>query len=143
MFLSVCRQLKLIQVTDRLTDRHTIQTKAWILYVPLSHLVNVCLFCHLGPVSVREQIKMINEKFAGAAGNQWQEPYPLHRYTLLQTMQQQLTSSQHIITVILQCYSAVVFFLNDLTGSRKESGKEQLGDFFGGSNSYAECYPAT
>lgn len=54
------------------------------------------------PISVREQIKMINEKFAGAAGNQWQEP-----------------------------------------GSRKESGKEQLGDFFGGSNSYAECYPAT
>lgn len=31
-----------------------------------------------GPTSVREQIKMINEKFAGAAGTQWQnrEPYP-------------------------------------------------------------------
>ncbi|TMS14412.1 Protein Red [Larimichthys crocea] len=31
-----------------------------------------------GPGSVREQIKMINEKFAGAAGSQWpgQEPYP-------------------------------------------------------------------
>uniref|UniRef100_A0A674NHS2 IK cytokine n=1 Tax=Takifugu rubripes TaxID=31033 RepID=A0A674NHS2_TAKRU len=30
------------------------------------------------------------------------------------------------------------------TGSlRRDSGKEQLGDFFGGSNSYAECYPAT
>ncbi|TKS83447.1 Protein Red [Collichthys lucidus] len=56
-----------------------------------------------GPGSVREQIKIINEKFAGAAGSQWpgQEP-----------------------------------------GSRRD-GKEQLGDFFGGSNSYAECYPAT
>ncbi|XP_030294744.1 protein Red [Sparus aurata] len=56
-----------------------------------------------GPGSVREQIKMINEKFAGAAGSQWpgQEP-----------------------------------------GSQRGS-KEQLGDFFGGSNSYAECYPAT
>uniref|UniRef100_A0AAX7VGZ1 IK cytokine n=1 Tax=Astatotilapia calliptera TaxID=8154 RepID=A0AAX7VGZ1_ASTCA len=30
------------------------------------------------------------------------------------------------------------------TGSqRRDSSKEQLGDFFGGSNSYAECYPAT
>uniref|UniRef100_UPI0037E8200B protein Red n=1 Tax=Semicossyphus pulcher TaxID=241346 RepID=UPI0037E8200B len=57
-----------------------------------------------GPGSVREQIKMINEKFAGAAGSQWpgQEP-----------------------------------------GSQRRDGKEQLGDFFGGSNSYAECYPAT
>uniref|UniRef100_A0A669AZF6 IK cytokine n=2 Tax=Oreochromis TaxID=8139 RepID=A0A669AZF6_ORENI len=52
-----------------------------------------------GPGSVRDQIKMINEKFAGA----------------------------------LVC-----------TGSqRRDSSKEQLGDFFGGSNSYAECYPAT
>uniref|UniRef100_A0A3Q3G8A6 Protein Red-like n=1 Tax=Labrus bergylta TaxID=56723 RepID=A0A3Q3G8A6_9LABR len=41
-----------------------------------------------------DQIKIINEKFAGAAGSQ-------------------------------------------------RDGKEQLGDFFGGSNSYAECYPAT
>uniref|UniRef100_A0A3Q3WWK2 Uncharacterized protein n=1 Tax=Mola mola TaxID=94237 RepID=A0A3Q3WWK2_MOLML len=48
-----------------------------------------------GPSSVREQIKMINEKFAGAAGSQ------------------------------------------------RDGSKEQLGDFFGGSNSYAECYPAT
>ncbi|XP_060911763.1 protein Red [Labrus mixtus] len=57
-----------------------------------------------GPGSVRDQIKIINEKFAGAAGSQWQsqEPYPSRR-----------------------------------------DGKEQLGDFFGGSNSYAECYPAT
>uniref|UniRef100_A0A3Q3IR74 IK cytokine n=1 Tax=Monopterus albus TaxID=43700 RepID=A0A3Q3IR74_MONAL len=47
-----------------------------------------------GPESVREQIKIINEKFAGAAGSQ-------------------------------------------------DGSKEQLGDFFGGSNSYAECYPAT
>uniref|UniRef100_A0A3Q3APC2 IK cytokine n=1 Tax=Kryptolebias marmoratus TaxID=37003 RepID=A0A3Q3APC2_KRYMA len=59
-----------------------------------------------GPGSVRDQIKMINEKFGGAAGSQWQgqESYP--------------------------------FFPID-------SSKEQLGDFFGGSNSYAECYPAT
>ncbi|XP_034406705.1 protein Red [Cyclopterus lumpus] len=57
-----------------------------------------------GPGSVRDQIKIINEKFAGAAGSQWpgQEP-----------------------------------------GSQRRDGKEQLGDFFGGSNSYAECYPAT
>ncbi|XP_039633665.1 protein Red [Perca fluviatilis] len=57
-----------------------------------------------GPASVREQIKIINEKFAGAVGSQWpgQEP-----------------------------------------GSQRRDGKEQLGDFFGGSNSYAECYPAT
>uniref|UniRef100_A0A3Q1CK14 IK cytokine n=1 Tax=Amphiprion ocellaris TaxID=80972 RepID=A0A3Q1CK14_AMPOC len=47
-----------------------------------------------------EQIKMINEKFAGAAGSQWQS-------------------------------------------QERDSSKEQLGDFFGGSNSYAECYPAT
>uniref|UniRef100_A0A8D3AZS9 Protein Red n=1 Tax=Scophthalmus maximus TaxID=52904 RepID=A0A8D3AZS9_SCOMX len=53
-----------------------------------------------GPGSVREQIKIINEKFAGAADS--------------------------------QC-----------TGSTRRDGKEQLGDFFGGSNSYAECYPAT
>uniref|UniRef100_A0A7N8XWA0 IK cytokine n=1 Tax=Mastacembelus armatus TaxID=205130 RepID=A0A7N8XWA0_9TELE len=52
-----------------------------------------------GPGSVREQIKMINEKFAGA----------------------------------LLCTGA----------SRRDGSKEQLGDFFGGSNSYAECYPAT
>ncbi|KAM3869027.1 protein Red [Diretmus argenteus] len=57
-----------------------------------------------GPGSVREQIKMINEKFAGAAGSQWQ-----------------------VITA----------------GQRRDSSKEQLGDFFGMSNSYAECYPAT
>ncbi|KAM9700173.1 LOW QUALITY PROTEIN: protein Red [Menidia menidia] len=56
-----------------------------------------------GPGSVRDQIKMINEKFAGAAGSQWQSQEP---------------------------------------GQRRDS-KEQLGDFFGGSNSYAECYPAT
>ncbi|XP_070773019.1 protein Red [Enoplosus armatus] len=58
-----------------------------------------------GPESVREQIKMINEKFAGAAGSQWQGQEP---------------GSQ-----------------------RRDGSKEQLGDFFGGSNSYAECYPAT
>uniref|UniRef100_A0A668U6Q6 IK cytokine n=1 Tax=Oreochromis aureus TaxID=47969 RepID=A0A668U6Q6_OREAU len=58
-----------------------------------------------GPGSVRDQIKMINEKFAGAAGSQWQSQEP---------------GSQ-----------------------RRDSSKEQLGDFFGGSNSYAECYPAT
>ncbi|XP_029374623.1 protein Red [Echeneis naucrates] len=57
-----------------------------------------------GPGSVREQIKMINEKFAGAAGSQWQSQEP---------------------------------------GSQRRDSKEQLGDFFGGSNSYAECYPAT
>uniref|UniRef100_A0A3P8RZJ1 IK cytokine n=1 Tax=Amphiprion percula TaxID=161767 RepID=A0A3P8RZJ1_AMPPE len=28
-------------------------------------------------------------------------------------------------------------------GRDRDSSKEQLGDFFGGSNSYAECYPAT
>ncbi|XP_072315783.1 protein Red [Eucyclogobius newberryi] len=55
-----------------------------------------------GPGSVRDQIKLINEKFAGAAGPQW----------------------------------------NQEAGSRRD-GKERLGDFFGGSNSYAECYPAT
>ncbi|KAG7237501.1 hypothetical protein INR49_032250 [Caranx melampygus] len=62
-----------------------------------------------GPGSVREQIKMINEKFAGAAGSQWQsqEPYP---------------------SILLD---------------NGRDCKEQLGDFFGGSNSYAECYPAT
>ncbi|KAK5917572.1 hypothetical protein CgunFtcFv8_002411 [Champsocephalus gunnari] len=52
-----------------------------------------------GPGSVRDQIKIINEKFAGAAGSEWPGHTP--------------------------------------------KGKEQLGDFFGGSNSYAECYPAT
>ncbi|KAM7373808.1 hypothetical protein PAMP_006510 [Pampus punctatissimus] len=57
-----------------------------------------------GPGSVKEQIKMINEKFAGAAGSQWQG--------------------------------------QDSVSGRRD-GKEQLGDFFGGSNSYAECYPAT
>ncbi|PWA24637.1 hypothetical protein CCH79_00016156 [Gambusia affinis] len=61
------------------------------------------------PGSIKDQIKIINEKF-GAAANQWQnqEPYP------------------------------------SLLGlPRRDSSKEQLGDFFGGSNSYAECYPAT
>uniref|UniRef100_A0A4W6E404 IK cytokine n=1 Tax=Lates calcarifer TaxID=8187 RepID=A0A4W6E404_LATCA len=57
-----------------------------------------------GPGSVRDQIKMINEKFAGAAG---------------------------------------ILIVNLCTGSQRRDGKEQLGDFFGGSNSYAECYPAT
>ncbi|KAM9788452.1 protein Red [Neosynchiropus ocellatus] len=61
------------------------------------------------PASVREQIKMINEKFAGQAGSEWQEAYP---------------------------------FIMSHGTSRRES-KEHLGDFFGGSNSYAECYPAT
>uniref|UniRef100_A0A1A8F559 IK cytokine n=1 Tax=Nothobranchius korthausae TaxID=1143690 RepID=A0A1A8F559_9TELE len=58
-----------------------------------------------GPGSVRDQINMINEKFGGAAGSQWQGQEP---------------GSQ-----------------------RRDSSKEHLGDFFGGSNSYAECYPAT
>ncbi|TWW75256.1 Protein Red [Takifugu flavidus] len=30
-----------------------------------------------------------------------------------------------------------------MINEKRDSGKEQLGDFFGGSNSYAECYPAT
>lgn len=97
--VSVC--LQAIEVDPGKWPVNTIQTKARIRYVPLSHQVPVCLSCHVGPVSVREQIKMINEKFAGAAGNQWQEPYPLHRYTLLQTLQQQLTSCHHIIAVLL------------------------------------------
>ncbi|XP_016410909.1 protein Red-like [Sinocyclocheilus rhinocerous] len=54
-----------------------------------------------GPGSVKDQIKLINEKFAGAAHLQGQE-----------------------------------------AGSRREE-KKHLGDFFGMSNSYAECYPAT
>lgn len=54
-----------------------------------------------GPSSVKDQIKLINEKFAEAA--QW--------------------PGQEI-------------------GSRREE-KKHLGDFFGMSNSYAECYPAT
>lgn len=54
-----------------------------------------------GPGSVKDQIKLINEKFAGVAHLQDQEP-----------------------------------------GSRREE-KKHLGDFFGMSNSYAECYPAT
>ncbi|TDH05345.1 hypothetical protein EPR50_G00143680 [Perca flavescens] len=69
-----------------------------------------------GPASVREQIKIINEKFAGAVGSQWpgQEPYPSDTLPLIGP---------------------------EL--SPRRDGKEQLGDFFGGSNSYAECYPAT
>uniref|UniRef100_A0A8C1WV14 Uncharacterized protein n=1 Tax=Cyprinus carpio TaxID=7962 RepID=A0A8C1WV14_CYPCA len=51
----------------------------------------------VSPGSVKDQIKLINEKFAGAA---------------------------------------------HFTGSRCEE-KKHLGDFFGMSNSYAECYPAT
>ncbi|XP_030216844.1 protein Red isoform X2 [Gadus morhua] len=58
-----------------------------------------------GPSSVTDQIKMINEKFSGAAGSQWQS--------------------------------------QETAGNRREAGKEHLGDFFGMSNSYAECYPAT
>uniref|UniRef100_A0A8C7LTK2 IK cytokine n=1 Tax=Oncorhynchus kisutch TaxID=8019 RepID=A0A8C7LTK2_ONCKI len=55
-----------------------------------------------GPGSVKDQIKLINEKFA--ATPQWPgETYPFH-----------------------------------CLGQR-----EKLGDFFGMSNSYAECYPAT
>ncbi|XP_057677429.1 protein Red [Corythoichthys intestinalis] len=60
-----------------------------------------------GPGSVRDQLKLINEKFAGvaaAAGNQWKG--------------------------------------QDAPSQRRDV-KEHLGDFFGGSNSYAECYPAT
>ncbi|KAL7854271.1 hypothetical protein AOLI_G00211150 [Acnodon oligacanthus] len=55
-----------------------------------------------GPGSVKDQIKLINEKFAGAAGTHWQET----------------------------------------AGTRREE-KKHVGDFFGMSNSYAECYPAT
>ncbi|XP_056140524.1 protein Red [Lampris incognitus] len=58
-----------------------------------------------GPGSVRDQIKMINEKFASVAGSQWQN--------------------------------------QETAGQRRDAAKEQLGDFFGMSNSYAECYPAT
>ncbi|XP_051536553.1 protein Red [Myxocyprinus asiaticus] len=54
-----------------------------------------------GPGSMKDQIKLINEKFAGTAQWQGQEP-----------------------------------------GNRREE-KKHLGDFFGMSNSYAECYPAT
>ncbi|XP_061747374.1 protein Red [Nerophis ophidion] len=58
-----------------------------------------------GPGSVGDQIKLINEKFAGAAGSQWQGQDP--------------------------------------SLPQRRDAKEHLGDFFGGSNSYAECYPAT
>ncbi|XP_018607091.1 protein Red [Scleropages formosus] len=57
-----------------------------------------------GPGSVKDQIKLINEKFAGQAGAQWQS--------------------------------------QETAGSRREE-KKHVGDFFGMSNSYAECYPAT
>ncbi|KAI1898482.1 hypothetical protein AGOR_G00072800 [Albula goreensis] len=55
-----------------------------------------------GPGSVKDQIKLINEKFAGTAAAQWQ----------------------------------------GTAGTRREE-KKHVGDFFGMSNSYAECYPAT
>ncbi|XP_046899021.1 protein Red [Hypomesus transpacificus] len=55
------------------------------------------------PVSIKDQIKLINEKFAGTTA-QWQA--------------------------------------EETAGSRREE-KQHLGDFFGMSNSYAECYPAT
>lgn len=44
------------------------------------------LACLAGPTSVREQIKLINEKFAGAADTQWQsrEPYPSQYCVVLQ-----------------------------------------------------------
>ncbi|XP_048850724.1 protein Red [Brienomyrus brachyistius] len=57
-----------------------------------------------GPGSVKDQIKLINEKFAGAAASQWQ--------------------------------------VQENAPSRREE-KKHVGDFFGMSNSYAECYPAT
>ncbi|KAI4882279.1 hypothetical protein NFI96_027224 [Prochilodus magdalenae] len=66
-----------------------------------------------GPGSVKDQIKLINEKFAGAASTHWQETYPLRSFSL---------PAQ--------------------PGTRREE-KKHLGDFFGTSNSYAECYPAT
>uniref|UniRef100_A0A8C9WR63 IK cytokine n=1 Tax=Scleropages formosus TaxID=113540 RepID=A0A8C9WR63_SCLFO len=65
---------------------------------------NCCAFpVAAGPGSVKDQIKLINEKFAGQAGAQWQsqETYPFRGI------------------------------------------KKHVGDFFGMSNSYAECYPAT
>ncbi|KAI1902946.1 hypothetical protein AGOR_G00021570 [Albula goreensis] len=58
-----------------------------------------------GPGSVKDQIKLINEKFSGAAAAQWQG--------------------------------------QDTTAGACREEKQQLGDFFGMSNSYAECYPAT
>ncbi|XP_060746995.1 protein Red [Tachysurus vachellii] len=54
-----------------------------------------------GPGSVKDQLKLINEKFAGTATD-WQQT----------------------------------------AGTRREEMKH-VGDFFGMSNSYAECYPAT
>ncbi|KAK2827769.1 hypothetical protein Q7C36_018695 [Tachysurus vachellii] len=54
-----------------------------------------------GPGSVKDQLKLINEKFAGTATD-WQQTYP--------------------------------FFIYEM---------KHVGDFFGMSNSYAECYPAT
>ncbi|KAF7646134.1 hypothetical protein LDENG_00192580 [Lucifuga dentata] len=81
-----------------------------------------------GPGSVREQINIINEKFAGAAGSQWQnqDSYP---------------SALLLGTLIVWVGHLIVWAGHQLL--RRESSKEQLGDFFGGSNSYAECYPAT
>ncbi|KAJ8387903.1 hypothetical protein AAFF_G00149380 [Aldrovandia affinis] len=63
-----------------------------------------------GPGSVKDQLKLINEKFSGAAATQWQgqETYPF-----------------------IEAWPLCV------------SEKQHLGDFFGMSNSYAECYPAT
>ncbi|XP_041947939.1 protein Red isoform X2 [Alosa pseudoharengus] len=57
-----------------------------------------------GPGSVKDQLKLINEKFAGAAGDPWPG--------------------------------------QETAGIRRDE-KKSLGDFFGTSNSYAECYPAT
>lgn len=71
-------------------------------------LIPVCLVCHTGPVSVREQIKMINEKFAGSAGNQWQEPYPLHHYTLSAKVAQLPTCYYTGIGVLLWCSSLTI-----------------------------------
>lgn len=55
------------------------------VYLSVVCRVHFCQFCALipaGPGSVKDQIKLINEKFAGAAGPQWQgsETYPLSRH---------------------------------------------------------------
>ncbi|KAG7465203.1 hypothetical protein MATL_G00173880 [Megalops atlanticus] len=83
-----------------------------------------------GPGSVKDQLKLINEKFAGAAAAQWQgqETYPS---SLLAT--RLMPQGTQLLLGI---------GLPDTAGTRREE-KKHVGDFFGMSNSYAECYPAT
>lgn len=84
------------------------ELECWTFFAHSPHLTFVCT----GPGSVKDQLKLINEKFAGAAAaGEWQQTYPFsiyflswrkHVYTQLM-FSQLVMSSCRVFVYVLNC----------------------------------------